>query len=143
MNCRVEHSLPTDTLVESFSIEAMYVAGDPSEPIPVQAPKVFQELEASLPTLRGRKFYGLVEDGEYRACVELSADHDASTLPFPTLTIPGGRYVHRRMPDWEKHPQAIGEAVDELCTRADYDPSRPVIEFYRSHNELVIRVPVN
>jgi len=120
----------------------MYVAGDGTEPIPVQAPKVFQELEASLPTLRGRKFYGLIEDGEYRACVELNAGHDPSTLPFPTLTIPGGRYVHRRMPDWEKHPDAIGEAVDELCARSDYDPSRPVIEFYRSHSELVIWVPV-
>lgn len=134
--------MPTDTIVESSSIEAMYVAGDGNEPNPVQAPKVFQELEASLPTLRGRKFYGLVFDGEYKACVELNAGHDASTLPFPTLTIPGGRYVHRRMPDWEKHPHAIGEAVDELCTRSDYDPSRPVIEFYRSHTTLVIRVPV-
>jgi hypothetical protein len=45
--------------------------------------------------------------------------------------------------DWEKHPDAIGEAVDELCARRDYDPSRPVIEFYRSHTELVIRVPVH
>jgi hypothetical protein len=27
--------------------------------------------------------------------------------------------------------------------RSDYDPSRPVIEFYRSHTELVIRVPVH
>jgi hypothetical protein len=45
--------------------------------------------------------------------------------------------------DWEKHPDAIGEAVDELCARSDYDPSRPVIEFYRSHTELVIRVPVH
>jgi phosphohistidine phosphatase SixA len=54
-----------------------------------------------------------------------------------------GRRQAERLVDWEKHPDAIGEAVDELCARSDYDPSRPVIEFYRSHTELVIRVPVH
>ncbi len=146
--------MPRDTVVDSPSIEVMYVAGDRREPIPIQAPKVMSQLEASLPSIRGRKFYGVVHDGEYRACVAIRPEidttdettddttGDTTSLPHPRFTVPGGRYVHRRLPDWDNKTEIIGRVVDELAARPDYDSSRPVIEFYRSHTELVIRVPV-
>ena len=135
--------MPTDTVVESPSIEVMCVAGDRREPITVQAPKTLHRLETSLRSLRGRKFYGVVYDGEYKACVAIHPNDDLSSLPHPAFTIPGGRYVHRRLPDWGHQTEMIGQIVEELSARHDYDSSRPVIEFYRSHRELVIRVPVS
>jgi len=40
---------------------------------PVSAPRAFDRLERALPSLRGRKFYGVFDPstGEYRACVAL------------------------------------------------------------------------
>ncbi len=47
-------TMPTDTIVTSPSVSARYVAGDPGEPMPTQAPKVVLELEqASTSPLRG------------------------------------------------------------------------------------------
>lgn len=134
--------MPRDTVVESPSIEVMYVAGDRRESIPAQASKAMPQLEASLSSLRGRKIYGVVHDGEYRACVAIRSGDDITSLPHPRFTVPGGRYVHRRLPDWGNKTHIISQVVDELTARPDHDSSRPVIEFYRSHTELVIRVPV-
>ena len=93
-------------------------------------------------SLRGKKFYGVVVDGEYRACVRVNSGEDPELREYLSFTIPGGRYVHRRPVDWDHHVELIGRSVNELIARADYDSSRPVIEFCRSHTELVIRVPV-
>jgi hypothetical protein len=134
--------MPIDTIVDSPPIPVMYVAGDRSRPIGEQAPLAVDELETSLSSLRGRKFYGVVVDGEYRACARVSSDEDINNLKYPSFTIPGGRYVRRRLVDWNYQVELIGRSVNELIARADYDSSRPVIEFYRSHTELVIRVPV-
>ena len=120
----------------------MYIAGDRSMPIGEQAPMAVEQLESSMTSLRGKKFYGVVVDGEYRACVRVNSGEDPELREYLSFTIPGGRYVHRRLVDWDHHVELIGQSVNELIARADYDSSRPVIEFYRSHTELVIRVPV-
>lgn len=133
---------PRDTIVESPSVEVVYVGGDKSEPIPVQAPKAVAELENRFSSLRGLKFFGVVVDGQYRACVRNDDRSEASSLGMPGYVIPGGRYVHRRLTEWNQDAQQIGEAVADLTARPDFDPGRPVIEYYRSHTEIVIKVPV-
>lgn len=134
--------MPVDTIVDSPPIRVMYVAGDRSKPINEQAPLAVEQLESSLTSLRGKKFYGVVVDGEYRACVRVSSDEDINRRKYLSFTILGGRYVHRRLVDWDHQVELIGRSVNELIARPDYDLSRPVIEFYRSHTELVIRVPI-
>jgi hypothetical protein len=134
--------MPVDTIVESAPIHVTYAAGDKSKPISEQAPQAVDELEATMPSLQGSKFFGVVVEGEYRACVRIEPNHELSTLNYPTFTIPGGRYVHRRLIDWDHEVELIGATVDELITRPDYYPGRYVIEHYRSHTEIVIRVPV-
>ncbi len=138
----VVHVSPRDTIVESPPVEVLYVAGDSTRPIAEQAPLAVERLESSLTSLRGKKFYGVVVDGEYRACVQVNSDADIAELDYPKYVVPGGRYVHRRLVDWDQQVELIGQSVAELCDRVDFDPSRPVIEFYRSHSELVIKVPV-
>ena len=134
--------MPIDTIVNSPAIPVMYVAGDSSKPINEQAPLAVEQLESSMTSLRGKKFYGVVVDGEYRACVRVNSGEDPELRKYLSFTIPGGRYVHRRLVDWDHQVELIGRSVNQLIARPDYDSSRPVIEFYRSDTELVIRVPV-
>ena len=132
----------TDTIVTVPDTSVMYVAGETGKPIAEQAPKAFKELEAKLSSLKGRKFYGVVLGDEYRACVAIDPQDDPFSLPHPTWTLPGGRYIRRRLPDWTENIHLIGPTFETLCRRSDFDPSRPCIEYYRSKKELLVMVPV-
>jgi hypothetical protein len=134
--------MPNDTVVSLPDIPVMFVAGERGRPIPEQAPGAFRKLEAKLPSLEHRKFYGAAVGDEYRACVAVDPGEEPSALPHPTWTIPGGKYVRRRIPDWEGNLHQIGPAFAELRARYEVDPSRPFIEHYRSQRELLLMVPV-
>jgi len=134
--------MPRDTFVTIDDIPVMYVAGEKGRPIPEQAPEAFRELEAKLPSLKGRKFYGVEFSGEYRACVEMRENDDPSSLPHPVWVIPGGKYVRRKIKDWEENIDLIGLVFEALVKENDIDPERPFIEYYRSQRELFIMVPV-
>ena len=131
-----------DTVVTLPDTVVMFVAGKAGEPIAAQAPEAFKALEARLPSLRGRKFYGVVLGDEYRACVAIDSTDDPRALPHPTWILPGGKYVRRRILDWEEHLDLIGPTFQALLRRPDVDRSRPCIEFYRSQKELLVMVPV-
>ena len=134
--------MPNDTIVDLPSIPVMFVAGERGKPIPEQAPEAFRKLEAKLPSLKHRKFYGVALGDEYRACVAIESGEEASLLPHPTWAIPGGKYVRRRIADWEKNLHLIGPTFAELRVGYDLDPSRPFIEHYRSQRELLLLLPV-
>jgi hypothetical protein len=131
-----------DTIVTIPDIAVMYVAGEAGRPIAEQAQAAFPALEAKLPTLKNRQFYGVGVGAEYRACVAIDDRDDPLALPHPRWTIPGGRYARRRVADWERNTARIKPTFDALRERADFDPSRPWIEFYRSRSELFVMVPV-
>ena len=132
-----------DVVITMPDIVVMYVDGAAGKPIPDQAPAAFAELEAKLPSLKRRKFYAVVIGGRYRACVAVDDSDDAQALPHPTWTLPGGKFVRRRIADWEQHREMIGPTFAALRSRADSDLSRPGIEFYRSQRELLVLVPVH
>ena len=134
--------MTTDAIVTVRDTAVMYVAGETGKPIAEQAPKAFKELEAALSSLKSRKFYGVVLGDEYRACVTIDPNDDPLSLPYPTWTLPGGRYVRRRLTNWEDNLYLIGPTFETLCRRSDFDPSRPCIEYYRSQKELLVMVPV-
>ena len=48
----------------------------------------------------------------------------------------------RKIPDWDTVRDSIGVTVGDLRSRADLDPTRPVVEFYRSQAELRILAPI-
>jgi hypothetical protein len=134
--------MTTDAIVMVRDTPVMYVAGETGKPIAEQAPKAFKQLEAKLFSLKGKKFYGAVLGDEYRACVAIDPNDDPLSLPHPTWTLPGGKYVRRRIPNWEQHLDLIGPTCETLRRRSDFDPSRPTIEYYRSQKELLVMVPV-
>ena len=133
---------PLESVVQISDVAVMYVAGERGKPISAQAPGAFDKLEAKLATLKGRHFYGVVVDGEYRACVALRAEDDRNHLPHPTWIIPGGKYARRKIADWEKHRSEIGPTMMRLRDRKDLDVTRPCIEYYRSQRELLLMVPI-
>jgi len=135
-----EAAMPDEAVVILEDIPVLYVAGQRDKPIPEQAPAAFDALEASLPALKAKRFYGAVVDGEYRACV--AVDNTLATLSLPRWTLPGGRYVRRKIADWENHRELIGPTCAALRQRPDYDTTRPLIEYYRSRAELRIMAPV-
>ena len=57
-----------DPIVEFPDTSVSYVAGNAAQPIHEQAPLAFRALEATLTTLRGRRFYAALIGPEYRAC---------------------------------------------------------------------------
>ena len=134
--------MAAETIVTTEDVPVMYVAAKRGRPIAEQAPEAFKTLEAKLSSLKGRKFYGIVIGDEYRACVAITPNDDASSLPHPTCTIPGGRYVRRKIENWEENLHLIGTSVEELRQRPDFDPTRSCVEYYRSRKELLLMVPV-
>jgi len=106
----------------------------------------WDRLESKLPSLKGRKFYGLTicEDGElaYFAGVEVVSDQEASSLGFPTMMIRGGKYARAKLLDWSNHTDKIGEIFGELMRDFPMDPNGPSVEFYRSQSELHLLVPL-
>lgn len=119
--------------------KVMYVATNDTQEGPSQA---FENLESRLSTLRGRKFYGTFQNGEYRACVEIPPDDSPSALGIATWVIPGGKYAREKLKDWQDKVSEIEKIFDSLSKSLRSDPERPSTEFYRSQKELILFLPI-
>jgi len=120
-------------------MEVMYVAAESG---PEGAQQAFDKLESHFSTLRGRKFYGTYQSGEYRACVVIMHEDDPSSLGLDTCIIPGGRYIRKKMKDWLGRIPEIEQTFVSLAKQYPSDPERPSIEFYRSQKVLILFLPV-
>jgi len=109
---------------------------------PRGAGESFDGLEARLPSLKGRKFYGTMLNGEYRACVALEAQDAPAAMGLETWTIPGGVYARRKLERWSERLPEIGQIFGALAAEYPRDPTRPNIEFYRSQKELLLFMAV-
>ncbi len=131
----------TEKVLEEVSV--VYVK---SENGPAGATKAFNKLEAKLPSFKGRKFYGLIFGKppklEYWASVAVFPEDDPKSFGFATWTIPGGRYVQTLLKDWNENLDKIPKLFGELADKYEIDKMRPSIEFYRSMEELLLRVPI-
>jgi hypothetical protein len=126
-------------LVTLEDIKVMFVVS-PSGP--QGAGEAFDRLEARLPSLKGRKFYGTMLSAEYRACVALEAQDSPAAMGLETWTIRGGVYARRKLERWLEHLPEIGQVFSALAAEYPRDPTRPNIEFYRSQKELLLFMPV-
>ena len=126
-------------LVTLEDIKVMFVVS-PSGP--QGAGEAFERLEARLPSLKGRTFYGTMLNGEYRACVALEAQDSPAAVALETWTIPGGAYARRKLERWSERLLEIGKIFGVLAAEYPRDPTRPNIEFYRSQKELLLFMAV-
>jgi hypothetical protein len=105
---------------------------------------LFDELEKHLPGTEGRKFCGTYgpATNTYRVCVALKAEDQA--IDLPRRVIPGGKYSRRKLDNWTEHMPEIGQNFVQMSGESGerYDPGRPSIVFYRSHDEAILLLPV-
>jgi hypothetical protein len=108
------------------------------------AQKAFNLLESRLQTLKGRKFYGTFNafTDEYRANVQMVPGEVAASQGLEDWTIPGGRYLKRKVEDWTTKVAQLPHLVNEMAEGQKVDRTRPTIEFYRSDSELVLFLPL-
>jgi len=130
------------TLVELDEVGVMFVSVADE---PAAIGRGWVDLEEAIGSLRGRKFYGAfdAQAREYRVCVEIHAGDEPDKLGLELGTLPGGRYVRVRL---RGEPPAVYDSIapifERLANRADADPSRPGIEFYRRRDEIDLLLPV-
>ena len=133
----------TETLVEFPAIPVLCVKADMTGKGPSAA---FDLLESKLQTLKGRKFYGtfrLTPNGEeYFACVARVDADEPQKMGLAEGTIAGGWYARRKLADWEQNLSRLPAIFAEMARSEDVDPDRPSVEFYRSHTELHLLLPV-
>jgi len=134
-----------DSYVERTEVEVLRVLADMKGGGPAEA---MQKLEAKLPSIKGRRFYGLFrvlpEGEEYFACVEKLSTDDPDAMGLDVGRIPGGLYVRRKVLDWSKviAEGKLPSIFQDMVRQYDVDRTRPEIEFYRSMTELHILIPV-
>jgi hypothetical protein len=134
-----------DSYVERTEVEVLRVLADMKGGGPAEA---MQKLEAKLPSIKGRRFYGLFrvlpEGEEYFACVEKLSTDDPVAMGLDVGRIPGGLYVRRKVLDWSKviAEGKLPSIFQDMVRQYDVDRTRPEIEFYRSMTELHILIPV-
>lgn len=113
---------------------------------PAGGPAAFQQLEQTLPTVKGRRFYGVVKplkDGlSYHAAAETQDEHEAAQLALATLTVPAGDWMQYKMLEWPRLAHTIGATAERVASLCDVDANRPTLEFYRSERELRLLIPV-
>jgi len=126
-------------LVTLEDVKVMFLVSPSGPP---GAGEAFDRLEARLPSLKGRKFYGTMLNGEYRACVALAAGDAPATMGFETWTIPGGLYARQKLEGWPERTAEIGKIFGALAAEHPRDPARPNVEFYRSQKELLLFMAV-
>ncbi len=112
--------------------------------IPDGIANTFTHLESRLPTLRQRKFYGVMFGNKYWAAVELKPQDDPTAMKLKVGKIPGGVYICTKLKDWRQESLAndIPQTFNEITMGKHVDPTRPFVEFYRSQQELILYAPV-
>jgi hypothetical protein len=128
-----------DVTLDELPVLVVEKDGDPGE----AAGQAFSELEAALPSLRGRRFYGYYEPDarRYFACVVVQDGDDA--LDLDRRSLPGGAYARARLRGRPPELYArIGDAFDRVTKLVAVDSSRPWLEYYRSEDQVDVLVPV-
>lgn len=95
--------------------------------------------------LRGRKMYGYVDlrHNTYTACTPFRDGDEPDELGLRLGTLPGGCFLRGRLVgDPPQLYELIGPGMTQLEAEADVDQSRPLVEYYRRHNEIELWVPI-
>jgi hypothetical protein len=79
----------------------------------------------------------------YATCTPVLDRDDPAALGLRTGVLPGGWYLRAGIAG---EPPAlydrIGPAMQALRVQAEQEPGRPLVEFYRRHDQIELWVPV-
>jgi hypothetical protein len=93
--------------------------------------------------LRGRRFFGAFDHGQYRVCVAVRDGDDPDSLGLDRWVLPGGWYLRSKLrgEPGDLYDQ-IAPAFSALEQAAIRDERRPGIECYRRRDEIDLLLPV-
>lgn len=98
--------------------------------------------------LTGRKCYGVSTEDEsglhYQACVAIQEGDDPASLGLTPSEIPGGKYAKDRIRPWDyrKDVPKLIEKFEKMTQEHEADKTRPSVEFYRRHDDLILYLPI-
>lgn len=98
--------------------------------------------------LTGRKCYGVSNEDEdglhYRACVSILDGDDPAVLGLEVSEIPGGKYAKDRIRPWDfrKDVPELVAKFEAMAKEHKEDKTRPSVEFYRRHDDLILYLPI-
>lgn len=98
--------------------------------------------------LTGRKCYGVSTEDEkglhYRACVAIKVGDNPASLGLDVSEIPGGKYAKDRIRPWDyrKDVPRLVEKFEKMSQEHEADKTRPSVEFYRRHDDLILYLPI-
>jgi hypothetical protein len=95
--------------------------------------------------LRGRKMYARVDEhlNTYTVCTPVKDDDSPEALGLQVGTLPGGWYLRGRLVgDPPEVYDRIAEGMAELAATMPTDPTRPLVEFYRRHDQVDLWLPI-
>ncbi|MFD8924396.1 hypothetical protein [Streptomyces mirabilis] len=95
--------------------------------------------------LRGRKMYAQIDERQntYTVCTPVKEHDSPDRLGLQLGTLAGGWYLHGRLVG--DPPQIYGRIADgvaELQATLPADDTRPLIEFYRRHDQIELWLPI-
>jgi hypothetical protein len=130
--------------VRRFSREASQIL---VRRVPDEGPAIQQGWASfeDLVGLRGRKFYGLIDDaaGEYLLCTAIREDDPPDHFGLEVGELPGGDYLRLVL---QGQPPALYEqiapAARHLQELAEPDGQRYGVEYYRRHDVVEVWMPV-
>lgn len=98
--------------------------------------------------LTGRKCYGVSAEDQkglhYRACVAIQEGDDPAVLGLTSSEIPGGKYAKDRIRPWDyrKDVPILIAKFEKMAQEHEADKTRPSVEFYRRHDDLILYLPI-
>ena len=98
--------------------------------------------------LKGRKCYGVIngqgDQMDYRACVVIWPEDNPSQLGLEVGEIPAGKYARERVRDFDYRTDVpkVVQTFERLAQEFEVDETRPSLEFYRRHDEILVNLPI-
>jgi hypothetical protein len=79
----------------------------------------------------------------YTVCTPVREDDDPESFGLETATLAGGTYLRGRLVGEPSVIYAfIGPGMHELQAMGNLDTDRPLVEFYRRHDQVELWVPI-
>ncbi|PIN75290.1 hypothetical protein COV18_03815 [Candidatus Woesearchaeota archaeon CG10_big_fil_rev_8_21_14_0_10_37_12] len=127
-----------DKVVNKKPVDVIYI----EVPSPQQSKEAFIQLESKLPSLKGRKFYGIAFSDKYFVAVEIHDEQEPKKYGLPTYIIPGGKYAKTEVKDYMQNLHKIPTTFEKLEKEYPRDETRPAIEFYERGDKLICLLPL-
>lgn len=113
---------------------------------PEGASEAFERLESTLPSLKGRKFYGISREDEhgmhYYACAAIERGDNPGLSGCIRLSIPSGKYEREKLQNWEGRTSDIKTSFERMSEGKPVDQRKWFVEYYRSVDTLYLMVPL-